>query len=132
MSETKEIIQSTSKSFISGFTELFQNKHFWITIFLVSSVFAGIYAFNKFFSKKSESSQPNQQMIQPQQTQQIIQPQQMIQQQPNQQMIQQQPQQMIQQEEMIQPVEESRQVAEQNLTQEELNYLKQQLNQSAN
>ena len=137
MSESKAVEQVT-ESFFDGFTDLFQNKHFWMIVFVVASVATGYYYFNTYFNNseekqteqpKLENSTPPQGQLQEHEIQDLIrrgilvpvnQPQQMEQQMGQQQMGQ-------QMEQVPQHVEESRQVEEQNLTQEELNMIKQQL-----
>lgn len=160
MSEnTLEIPQS---GFFDEFTNLLSNKHFWMVIFILTTIATAYYYYYTYINTKQDkiniekptnNNQFNNQQIQQlinqgilipvdQQSQQSQQPQQpplqqqlpTQQPQPQQQLPPQQPQQQLPQqppqEQLPEFIEENTNVEEQNLTQEELNMIKQQLDQS--
>ena len=149
-------LEIPESSFFSGFNELTTNKHFWMVIFVLASIATGYYYYNNYINKTEPKQQTDDELIQelikrgvitqmPQQPVQNMQAPQMMQQpvqnmqapqmmqQPVQQPVQpvQPVQQQLPQQQVPEVVEGNDNVQEQNLTQEELNMIKQQLEQAS-
>lgn len=58
MSETKVLTQVTD-NFFEGFIDLFQNKHFWMIIFIVASVATSYYYFNNYMNNTDNTTKTN-------------------------------------------------------------------------